>query len=173
MNEGDKKGIKWDRVTLNFTNPFTNKHGELISYSVIVANAHRNNPELKEDVSCTWRNAHDQHPSPPYAAIYKCESLFEQDSTCLDYSSSRQRRSAQQEYTYVLITIGDEPCDGKTFCNGQLEPETSYKVFLRAYNEKDEFQDAAAVIVTTGVYVCLCVCVCVSIYYSIKKLYNL
>ncbi|KAK2154947.1 hypothetical protein LSH36_253g04029 [Paralvinella palmiformis] len=144
---GDKKIKKWISVTVNFTNPFTDKNGDVVSYSIIVVNAERQIEKLTDDITDNWYNAHTQTPCPPYAAIYKCETLFQQGSTCSGYSHSRRKRSIR---SYVVITIGEESCDeNEGYCNGPLKPNTQYIVFIRAYNEENEFTDANSVIVKT------------------------
>jgi len=146
---GDKKIKKWISVTVNFTNPFTDKNGDVVSYSIIVVNAERQIEKLTDDITDNWYKAHTQTPCPPYATIYKCETLFQQGSTCSGYSHSRSKRSIQR--SYVVITIGEESCDeNEGYCNGPLKPNTQYIVFIRAYNEENEFTDATSVIVKTG-----------------------
>ena len=150
-NTGSKRGKDWNSVTLNFSNPFTDRNGDVVSYSVIVADAGRENPELREDIKYNWFQAHAQNPFPPYAAIYKCPTLFEQESRCSDHSQYRRRRSAQRDY--VVITVGEDTCDdtnSKDYCNGPLKPDSSYWVFIRGYNEEDEFTDATKVKINTG-----------------------
>ncbi|KAK2146626.1 hypothetical protein LSH36_594g03051, partial [Paralvinella palmiformis] len=67
------KGIQWNKVALNFTNPFINRNGDVVNYSVIVVETDRNSLQLKQDITESWYTAYKQNPSPPYAAIYKCQ----------------------------------------------------------------------------------------------------
>lgn len=144
-------------MALNFTNPFINRNCEIVSYSVIVAEADSTDEKLNTEINETWYTAYRQHPSPPYAAIYKCEQLFETDRTCNSIYSTkgfRWKRSVSQS-TATIVIGEDTSCDSAKiahdiYCNGPLKQKTKYRIFIRAYNEESEFTDAKSAIIQTG-----------------------
>jgi len=144
-------------VALNFTNPFINRNGDVVNYSVIVVETDRNSLQLKQDITESWYTAYKQNPSPPYAAIYKCQDMFGKSPGCADTAvteNSRNRSTGSVDYAMVVIG-GDASCEpdiviAGTYCNGPLKQNTRYMVFLRGYNEENEFVDAAGVAFFTG-----------------------
>uniref|UniRef100_A0A8D8Q8Q7 protein-tyrosine-phosphatase n=1 Tax=Cacopsylla melanoneura TaxID=428564 RepID=A0A8D8Q8Q7_9HEMI len=103
-------------------NYFSEKNGQIIYYTVIVAEDDSKNSSGLEMPS--WRDVQAYSVWPPYQVLEPFQ--FFKNSSVEDF------------------TIGEESCEGKAgYCNGPLKSGSTYKVKIRAFTTPDKFTDTA------------------------------
>ena len=126
-----------NRLDLTLTNPFSDRNGEIISYSIVVA-SERHNPANRNISLPSWANIQGQDQGTAYFAVHKCPDLLTGDHKCQRDKDNRQKRETQGSKTAVMFTVGgDGNCriTDNFYCNGPLQPETQYYIAVGGYTE--------------------------------------
>ncbi|XP_064488977.1 tyrosine-protein phosphatase 10D-like isoform X2 [Ornithodoros turicata] len=101
-------------------NYFTNSHGPIYAYSVIVAEDDAKDSNFANLPS--WSDVQSHHTWPPYQVT---EPYYPFNGTLTED-----------------FVIGTDDCKGRNgYCNGPLKPGSSYRVKVRAYTAPDKFTD--------------------------------
>ncbi len=138
---------KWNKFDVTFTNPFSNRDGEVVSFSVIVIPEkslnHTSLSSTSEDLNINWGGS--KNPPVPYTTIRQCQ-IFDESRNCGQpvTTGSRRKRAVPNPGDTVTVTVGaDTECDPNQggYCNGPLEPDTGYQILLRGYTEGGLFTD--------------------------------
>lgn len=143
--------IKAKSVVVEFMNPFSDRHGDVGRFSVIVTTERSPNDPLTPG---TWAWTLD-NVERTYIAIWECSGFFTEGDGCWGGSSRRKRAAGDPEQISVTIG-GDNTCHKKKtadYCNGPLDPDTTYYFFLRGYTEGQLYTDTA---VSSPVTTCKC-----------------
>lgn len=146
LNEEMKRPNKSNQIdqhslTVEFpTNPFTEKYGRIINYTVLVATT--NKKELNQSsVLPNWYQFNKNSSINAYQVISNCTNLYQVNNTCnKKTTASRMKRSTDIKSVKFKIGVDDCSKENTSYCNGYLKPGTSYYVKVRAYT-LDAFQD--------------------------------
>jgi cadherin 5 type 2 (VE-cadherin) len=121
--------------TVTLRNPFSDRYGKVISYSVMVrfnGSSHPGQHEMCHEKRC-------------YAAISQCASLFNGDTDiCLRKHDDSIKDLKHISTDYVSLTVGnEEDCSNRPSCMHRLklQPSTAYYVWVRGYNSIGNFTD--------------------------------
>ncbi len=141
---------KWNKIDVTFTNPFSKRNGEVVSFSaIVIPEKSSNHPSLNstsDDLNINWGESKKQNPPVPYTTIRQCQ-IFDESRNCgqpVTTTGSRRKRAVPNTGDTVTVTVGaDTDCDldHRGYCNGPLEPDTGYQILLRAYTEGGLFTD--------------------------------
>lgn len=146
LNEEMKRPNKSNQIdqhslTVEFpTNPFTDKNGRIINYTVLVATT--NKKELNQSsVLPNWYQFNKNPSINAYQVISNCTNLYQVNNTCnKKTTTSRMKRSTDMKSVKFKIGVDDCSKENSSYCNGYLKPGTNYYVKVRAYTH-DAFQD--------------------------------
>lgn len=146
LNEEMKRPNKSNQIdqhslTVEFpTNPFTEKNGRIINYTVLVATT--NKKELNQSsVLPNWYQFNKNPSINAYQVISNCTNLYQVNNTCnKKTTTSRMKRSTDMKSVKFKIGVDDCSKENSSYCNGYLKPGTNYYVKVRAYTH-DAFQD--------------------------------
>lgn len=123
------------------TNPFTEKNGQILNYTVIVATTNEtggNGPSVLPN----WYQFNKNPSINAYQPISNCTDLYKVGNTCDKKMkvSSKSKRSTEIQSVKFEIGVDDCSKENTSYCNGYLEAGTKYYVKVRAYT-RDAFQD--------------------------------
>ncbi|XP_074644891.1 tyrosine-protein phosphatase 10D-like isoform X2 [Tubulanus polymorphus] len=126
-------------ISASFINPFSEKNGAILYYSVIVA---EKSSDLTGKVKF-YDEIKDLAVWTPYASIYQCD-IFMYPKECQNNGVQRSKRHVIQKRSAnaVDILLGVQQCQNPGQpCNGPLKPNTDFRVKLRAYTIDGQFTD--------------------------------
>ena len=126
--------VSHDKFKVILVNPFSNINGDVVAFSILVTT--KKEKPTNADTLPSWKEAKSQNPMLSYLAVKRCQNLFDGNDQC--WTNNHRRRRVAEPLTEVLFTVGgDSSCSRSSegYCNGPLNPVTTYYVALIGYNE--------------------------------------
>ena len=144
VSDGGPISDDYKQFSVKLINAFSNMTGKIAVFQVVVSMS--NDAALTggtdiQQISTYW--AGSKGTSLPYIAV-EAENFDELGAARQTTTNRRKRRDVPSTVgdSYVLLVIGnDDKCDRDDLlhvCNGNVQPESSYYVLVRACNELRE-----------------------------------